>query len=363
MVKRVTAKTFKKYFDAICPGEDGHKAYEKCMSFLRDKEVYPINDVIDMLRFPGFDNDVQYRNLVNQLLYSSASFAENGTFAQKRELRDMLNRGTFSKDLDAKSEKKYLKGQKYYVHDNLIRHVNDFGERYYVNEFTNEECYYPSVGTINGVGKVFDPTNWINSLKRKHPEWTMEEIQAEMDRIRDWGAERGTQMHDLIEDYLKDRWKFAETYDESAYHNDVTNCFRKIYPYIKYEIDSTILMEAFTQIRLDNIIGIENAGVLGYPDHLGTQGSKVILNDWKSANKRKNRQDIPNYFWQVAAYAMMIKNQFGIQVDEARIVVAPVQGSLQIFTLDRDSIKRNLAEFLGYAQQYYKSKMLLEAIS
>ena len=364
MVNRVTAKTFKKYFDAVNDfTDDGEKAFIKCKQMLRDKDVYPINDVIEMLRFPGFETKPMYHELIVQLLHGSTIFLENGTDAQRRELRDMLTDGQFSRDVDDKNKLKYLKGKPVFTHAQFIRKENDFGERYYEHETTQYQCSYPSVGTINKVGKQFDPTNWINSLKRKNPEWTMEEIQEEMDRIRDWGAERGSQMHDLIEDYLTDRWHFAAKFDSYNYHNDVNSCFRKIYPYIKWEVDSTILMEAFTEMKLDNIIGVPNSGVMGYPDHLGMSDGKIILNDWKSANKRKNAHDIPNYFWQVAAYAMMIKNQFGIQVDEARIVIAPVSGSLQVLTLDRDMIKRKLNEFLGYAKQYFTEKLLLEKIS
>lgn len=359
---RLTAKTFKKYLDEVSETASGALAFTKCIKKLRDKEIFPRRDLIQMLKNPKQATVHQRHEMLKKLYYSNAHFMENASFSEKREVRDGFTDGKHSKAVDNKAAKKYLSGQRLIVREDMVREVDDFGERAYRDRETKLLYPHPSVSTILEVGEPFDRTNWYNIERGKAANTHLNdgEIWQLMDQKSEWGASRGSMMHELVEGYLADRYFFERNHNFSEEHPLVMKCFNKLLPYLKYEIDETILMETFCVLPLEKVTGVKDSGVLGYPDHIGTKDGRIILNDWKSALKRKQWQYTKRYRWQVSAYCAMVFHMYGIKVDEARIVIAPENGNLQVFTLSREDIKYNLQEFLKHCRTYYLQKEVLE---
>lgn len=355
-MSRLTTKTFAKYYQYI--GKDD-TAFEKCMGFLRDKEIHPRRDLIELLKEQkGFYE--QYHDILTQLYYSNADFVENATFAEKREIRDLLTGGLHSQQQDYKAIKKYLDGQMTFSREDF-RRMEDENGRYYLNTHDGTKKRYPSFSTVKEFIKPFDRTIWINSLKKKHPDWDMDQIVAFMDKESEWGRNRGSLMHEMIEDYLANRRTFELEHDFSETHPEVKLCFDKILPFLKYEVDTVLMIEPFVELDMEPSLKILGAGALGYIDLVGTHNDKVVVYDWKSAKKRKYADTIDGYRWQVALYCAMLKYTYGISADEARIVISPVSGGLQVVTMDRDEIKYNLITILKHFKSYFIHKQVFDA--
>ena len=209
--------------------------------------------------------------------------------------------------------------------------------------------HWPGVTSIWSAIKPFDPQVWINSIRRKNPDWREDEIAQFMENTRNTAAARGTAMHEAIEKYLENRalFNFDEGIDEIG-----KPYFYNILHFLRYQIDSVIAIEPLVYWDMSDICG-ENAGALGYVDLVATHNGKIVLYDWKTADKPKYEQYIENYKVQVSAYAAMFYQTYGIKVDEVRICVAIKNAKKpQIFSLTRPEMKRHLNTFIINVKKY-----------
>lgn len=211
-------------------------------------------------------------------------------------------------------------------YDLLTETIN--GKRFYV---TPDGKKYPSVTTI---------TSQHN--KKSILEWRKRVGEEEATRISTKAAGRGTQVHKLCEEYLKNNPDYAKKHMPT---NIVL--FKTIQPVLdKY---------------VNNIHAIE---VPLYSNHLRTAGrvdciaefdGKLSVIDFKTANKLKDEDKIQNYFMQCAAYAIMYEERTGISVPRIAVIIAVEDESPQVFVKKRDEFTdgfimyRNLYEELNNA--------------
>lgn len=163
---------------------------------------------------------------------------------------------------------------------------------------TPEGAKYPSVTTV--LSKASDQS-WI-------AEWHARVGKEHAARVLAQAGRRGTAIHELAEEYLK---------------NNVA--------YKKGHMPSNIFM--FSQIKsiLDkNITKIYGLEVPLYSDKLKVAGRVDVLADWnenlsiidfKTSKRMKLREDIPNYFIQASAYAWMTWERTGLLPGQIVIVI------------------------------------------
>lgn len=328
----------------------------KVREYLETKEMLSWSDVIDVLRlYPNPSDDAavdsDYYNL-RLALWENPKFQEQATYAQKREL-SMITFGymTERKEVQAKASRDFL------YREDAERVATDDGRKYVLN--SGEEFTWPGVTSIWSAVKPFDRSIWIKSLQRKNPDWDMDYILWYMDHVRDTAAARGSAMHEAIELYLADPNGFDL---EANCEENGRPYFECMLPLLRYEIDEVISVEPLVWWDLTDIVGHKDAGAIGYIDLVAEHDGKVVLYDWKTADKPKNRQYLDNYFTQVSAYSAMVYQTYGIKVDEARICVA-IKGKNypQMFTLDRSIMKRYIELFLTNVQEYCKQLDEFEA--
>lgn len=358
--QRTTIQTFSRYYSDILSkdADVARTAYGKLSLALRDNAIIPWKTAIDILRTPRNYNDApeNYRALLINLCKNEA-FQTSASYCEKRELNDLMTNGDYSLERDQHARNKYLKEGALFRED-FERVPLDDDNRYYRNIHTDERVYYPSFSTYKNFIDPFDPTNWTNSLRRKNPDWDDDQIHQFMEDTRDYGALRGTQMHELIEDYLACRSIFnLDDYKES--HSDGIYYFNKILPFLRYSVGDVIAIEPFLQWDGQPFLN-EGQGIMGYADLISTDGKLVYLDDWKTATKRKSADYLKGYKMQASIYCLMAKQCLGIEVDVARIVVSPQSGSLQVIELSRDEIAFWIKKFIKGMLEYWKKYEIFE---
>ena len=81
------------------------------------------------------------------------------------------------------------------------------------------------------------------------------------------------------------------------------------------------------------------------------KGKPAII-DFKTANKRKQRKWISNYFMQEAAYAVMFEERTSIPINRLVTVIAVEQDEPQLFIEKRDDYIHLFQEY----RRLYKEK-------
>lgn len=183
------------------------------------------------------------------------------------------------------------------------------GRRFYL---TPEGYAYPSVTTIT-------------SLHGKEGilEWRKRVGEEEANRISTQAARRGTRIHTICENYLKNEDDYIKGHMPSS-----VALFKTVQP---------ILDE-----RINNIHAIEvplyshHLEVAGRVDCIGEFDGKLSVIDFKTSSKPKQEDWIVNYFMQCAAYAVMYEERTKIPVSRLAIVIAVENDDPQVFVKKRN---------------------------
>jgi len=207
-----------------------------------------------------------------------------------------------------------------------IKRVNIDGKRHYVRDDGEIAMPYPSVTTV---------TSSCKKLQAGLAQWRRRVGKEEAQRVSTQASQRGTSVHQLIEDYCSNQ----ET--EGVVMPNAVEMFTRL---------RTVANES-----IDNIKVIEG---LMYSDHLRTAGTvdmiaefngKLSVIDWKTAARRKTRSKIYNYFKQEAAYAVMFEEMTGQPVSQLVTIITSAEGDSQVFIEDRDEW---IPEFIKLRDQY-----------
>lgn len=210
-----------------------------------------------------------------------------------------------------------------------LKEVKIDGRRFYT---TPEGNRYPSVTTVLSATK--DKTGLL--------EWRNRVGEKEANRITNRAAKRGTGMHTICEEYLKNNPEPMKG-------------------------QSLIAIELFNNIRpvldhhIDEIYGNE---ISLYSDELKTAGKSDLfckfmgvgsIVDFKSSTREKREDWIEDYFLQSTCYAMMAEERYrhigDLYVSQIAIIIALEEGEqkYQLFvkkTRDyRDKVKERFAEY------------------
>jgi len=178
------------------------------------------------------------------------------------------------------------------------------GKRFYVTP-TGEK--YPSVTTV------------LSSLTKEGiTEWVERVGVEQANKIRTQAATRGTKVHSICEDYIRN----VDNYFSGHMPSNVM-MFKQIQPYLDE--------------HLDRVYGIEiplyshTLKTAGRCDLVGRLHGITSILDYKTSTKPKNKEWIENYFIQATVYAMMIEEMYGFKVPQIAIAIAVEEGDLQTF--------------------------------
>lgn len=197
-----------------------------------------------------------------------------------------------------------------------LKQINtDNGRRYE----TPTGNLYPSVTTI--LQKKAAP--WI-------AKWRERVGEEEANRISRVAATRGTKIHKLCENALRN--EDEDKSKLSILDQEMYNAFRPL-------LDD-----------IDNVKAIEQSM---YSDHLRLGGQAdciaeyngtLSIIDFKTSRKRKTRSSCYDYFIQCSAYAIMFEERTGIPVSQSVIIMAMEESEPAVFIATRDEFVPRLLE-------------------
>ncbi len=190
--------------------------------------------------------------------------------------------------------------------------------RYYTTP-TGEKL--PSVTTVIGA-----------MGKKAIYEWRQRVGAEEANRVSRIASGRGTRMHTLCEKYLNNETLGKPMPDALALFNTVKPLLNRINNIHYQEC-------ALWSIRL---------GMAGRVDCIGEFDGKLSVIDFKTSSRVKTKEDIPAYFAQCVAYALMYEELIGVKIHQIVVIMA-VEGSDPILFVERtDDHVKTLKEYIDF---------------
>jgi ATP-dependent exoDNAse (exonuclease V) beta subunit len=177
---------------------------------------------------------------------------------------------------------------------------------------TPEGNLYPSVTTIFSV----DESPHLN-------EWRERVGAEEADKVTKRAAMRGTYIHSQIEYYLKGEQAPADPIKKMFYGE----LFKSIVPVIE-KIGDVHALE--TPLYSDEL------QVAGTVDCIGFWDGKLSVIDFKTSSGKKDKDSIPNYWMQTAAYAKMWEERTGVVVEDLVILMTVDEEEPLVFVEKKD---------------------------
>lgn len=203
-----------------------------------------------------------------------------------------------------------------------LSRVTEDNNRLYV---TPDGKKYPSVTTITSLYS----REFIQAWKERVGE-------KEAARVSRISAGRGTRMHKLCEDYLKN----AELEKTMP---DAQVMFNSIKPILDKYVDNVHSLEAPLYSH-----HLKSAGTV---DCIAEFDGKLSIIDFKTSKRKKTEDKIPNYFMQCAAYAVMYEEMTGTPINRLVIIMAVENEEPLVFVKKRDDYIKG---FLDLRLQYKK---------
>jgi hypothetical protein len=193
--------------------------------------------------------------------------------------------------------------------------------RYYT---TPDGNVYPSITTV------------LSVLSKEHiGKWKEKVGEIEAKEISEHAANRGTDLHAILESYIKN--------EELIFPTD---------PKSKVRIMFSRLKRVLTNV--DNVLAQE---VPLYSDKLGIAGRCDLIAEWikqlsivdfKGSTKAKRTDWIQGYFMQATGYSLMFEERTGIKIDQIVILMSGESDfSCQVFIEDRAKFIEPLKETIA----------------
>jgi ATP-dependent exoDNAse (exonuclease V) beta subunit len=196
------------------------------------------------------------------------------------------------------------------LQDNMTRGQEN-GKRFYQ---TPDGQKYPSVTTVTGL------------LTRDHIKLWRERVgEEEANKISSVAARRGTKMHSLFEQYLRaeEELVFENILDESM--------FKAVQP----------VLDDIIPIALEAGMYSDSLQMAGQVDCIGFWDNELCIIDFKTSAKYKEEYMADPWFHQMTAYAIMVEELTGEEIDSIVAVVAVDGGGVQVFEADpRDYVEK-----------------------
>ena len=190
---------------------------------------------------------------------------------------------------------------------------------------TPEGNVYPSITTVLG------------ALSKEHiGAWKERVGEIEAKQISEHAANRGTELHAVLESYLKN--------EELVFPEDPRSKVRIMFNRMRRVLATSV----------DNIVAQEvplysdELGIAGRCDVIGEWIKKLSIIDFKGSTKAKRTEWIQGYFMQATGYALMFEERTGIRIDQIVILMSGEDDfSCQVFVEDRAKFIEPLKETIA----------------
>jgi genome maintenance exonuclease 1 len=128
-------------------------------------------------------------------------------------------------------------------------------------------------------------------------------------KISKQASSRGTNVHTIAENYLNNKSDYSKNVMP-----DALSLFLSIKPIIDQSVSDVWYQE--------QALFSEQLGLAGRVDVIGHWNGVLSIIDFKTSKRIKKRDDILDYFWQECAYALMLEEMIGVQVNQLVTLIA-----------------------------------------
>ena len=156
---------------------------------------------------------------------------------------------------------------------------------------------YPSVTTVLSILNEESIAKWRKRVG-----------EAEANKISHRAATRGTAVHDIVEKYINNDPNYAE-----GHLPHVIQSLENLKPLIDKHVTKVFATEC--PLYSDHL------QLAGTCDAIVEWDGVPTIIDWKTSRRPKKKANIPNYFMQLAGYAVMWEERTGMPVSNTRIVM------------------------------------------
>jgi len=224
--------------------------------------------------------------------------------------------------------------------------VSDFKIVFKSNHETYERNEEDSGRTYN-VGKLKIPsvTTILSATQSKEKQeslqkWRERVGEKEAARITNQAATRGTEMHYVLEQYLKGEGYLNLT-DKGVLARNMAH---------------TIIenMDKFSEVWGTEVSVRYKDLYAGTTDVVGVYDNLLSIIDFKQSNKPKRHEWIEDYYLQIGAYSLAYTSSFE-KIRQGLILVCTKDLVFQKFTVNEEMLKTYQDKWLQKVDQYYKN--------
>ena len=223
-----------------------------------------------------------------------------------------------------------MKHNNKYIYPKSMREVIN-GKRHYN---INEKEKLPSVTTILSATQSADKTASLAAWRERVGE-------AAATRIVDTAGSRGTAMHKILEEYVKEQGYLDLTDVGKDAHNMAIRVIEQglcnVTEY--YGLEATLYYPGL---------------YAGATDLIAMHKGEMAICDFKQTNKPKKREWIEDYCLQLAAYAMAHNFIYKTNITKGVIMMCSKDLFYQEFVIQGSEFKKYMHLFLKKVGQYYE---------
>lgn len=198
------------------------------------------------------------------------------------------------------------------------------GKRTYT---TPEGNKYPSITTILGHKEKPWLNDWRNMLGPK-----------KADKETKRCAERGSAVHELAEQYLKNNPDFEKGYDIK---------YRRLFNQMKLRINKISDIKA-QEIALYS----DTLKIAGRCDCIASYEGTPSIIDFKTSNNNKDDDMVYDYFLQCTAYSIMLEEQYNIVIDNIVVIIAVERGIMPL--VFKENMNNYIEPLIERINNFYK---------
>jgi len=189
-----------------------------------------------------------------------------------------------------------------------LKTVSENGQRFYTD--TEATRKYPSVTTVVGLES------------REHIKaWRKRVGEEKANKITKAATSRGTTMHQHVEDYLRKEKEFIEF--DNLIHEGM---FKGIRP----------VLDEIVPLALEAPLYSDTLKMAGRVDCIGLFDDTLCIIDFKTSSKYKEDYMSRPWFLQMTAYAIMVEELTGNEIEELVALVMLEDGHFQLFTGNKE---------------------------
>lgn len=160
----------------------------------------------------------------------------------------------------------------------------------------------------------------------------------EAQRISTQASTRGTAVHAICENYLGNVQDYMVRPNGKKFLPHQSEMFNHIKPYLDEHVSCVHGIE--TRMYSDELM------LAGTCDCICVLHGVLTIVDFKTASKPKEEKYIQNYFLQAAAYSIMAKERYDIDVKGIGILIATEHDGLQRFLKDVRPYQAQLRQYI-----------------